>query len=87
MNYAGSSILVGGTCRLSKYVLDDSNQTLSNIMPPSITADGILCSVSIKQNTNMTSAQREILAWHFRMGHIFKMTLQRLIRPKSHSIC
>ena len=54
------------------------------MLPEDTTANNVICSVIDEQNSNLTDAQRELLAWHFRWGHISMVTIQRIIRPKTH---
>ncbi len=84
LNYVGLSSPIGATCWLSEFVKDESVRTLSSILPPETRSNELMCSVMDEQNSNLSSAQRELLAWHFRWGHVSMSTIQRLIRPKNH---
>ena len=46
-----------------------------------VTPDGIFMSVADETNQNLTKAQRELLQWHWKLGHLRFQWLQGLMRP------
>ncbi len=47
------------------------------------TSEEILHQVADERNMNLTGPQHELLAWHYRWGHVSMNTIQQLIRPKN----
>ena len=48
-----------------------------------VTPDGIFMSVTDEMNQNLMKAQRELLQWHWKLGHLRFQWLQELMRPKN----
>ena len=56
------------------------NHTSLQLLPET-TPDNILNAITDERNANLTSGQKELLAWHYRWGHMSMHTLQRLLHP------
>jgi hypothetical protein len=48
---------------------------------------GIHLCVTDDQNQNLSQAQKELLRWHFRLGHLGFRTIQMLLRSKALVSC
>ena len=46
-----------------------------------VTPDGIFMSITDEMNQNLMKAQRELLQWHWKLGHLRFQWLQGLMRP------
>ena len=77
---------VGAQCQLSGILgIENNNSFLADIVPSETNSRDLLDSVCDERNVNMTGPQHELLAWHYRLGHISMWTLQQLLRPKHWS--
>ena len=65
----------------------ESTESIANDLPsscPSCHRHGIVShSVLAEANQNLTSAQKDLLLWHFRLGHMGFAHLQSLMRPRN----
>ena len=48
---------------------------------PDTSPNQILNAITDERNANLTSAQKELLAWHLRWGHMSMTTIQKLMHP------
>ena len=75
---------VSPQCQLSG-ILGIENMCLlrADIAPEDTNDKELLDSVCDERNVNLTGPQHELLAWHYRLGHVSMWTLQQLLRPKN----
>ena len=60
---------------------------IADLLPSdSCKTEDIVLSVMDEQNANLTGPQQELLAWHYRFGHVSMGRLQKMIRPKGISL-
>ena len=70
-------------CHLSDMLgATGSHSFLADILPGDTDGDTLMNSVYDKRNINLSGPQHELLAWHYRLGHVSMWTLQQLLRPK-----
>ena len=51
------------------------------ILPPDVSPSALKAAIGEESNPNLSQSQLELLAWHYRLGHVGMTTLQRLMSP------
>ena len=72
-----------GNDRLTFYLRDDFPLPVTRPIQaysPSETTQRAFLNVVSPENVNLTSAQKELLRWHYKLGHINMSWLQKLMR-------
>ena len=69
-------------CMLSEAFETNLTKNDIDLLPADrLQGDNILSAVFDERNLNLTGPQHELLAWHYRWGHVSMRKIQRLIRP------